>query len=252
MAKTVDEIMNREFFGVRPGDSADEALQHILALGITGAPVVDPQGRPVGMASFRDLLSRTDGANVCDRMTSPAVAVRETATIEEVARYVADSGHHRVIVVDADGCAVGVVSTLDVIRGLIGMPAKHPGSFPHYDHETGLVWTDDEMLDLDHLEVAPDGPGIFVLSRGRAGTRDVAIWAEDSENVRTRLTEILSTTTPEPAALAQALAHGSVRFRAAPVSDAATRQWLVKYVRAQVLLRLAPVRVNPGAISESD
>jgi CBS domain-containing protein len=59
MSSRVREIMNRELFRVRPGDVPSDVLNGILALGITGAPVVDDAGRPLGMVSLRDLVGRT-------------------------------------------------------------------------------------------------------------------------------------------------------------------------------------------------
>lgn len=48
VAKLVQEIMNREVFSLRPEESAEEALNWILALRITGAPVVDRNQRWLG------------------------------------------------------------------------------------------------------------------------------------------------------------------------------------------------------------
>lgn len=51
MARTVKEIMNRELLSVRSDDSSADVLNGLLALGISGSPVLDAEGRPTGMVS---------------------------------------------------------------------------------------------------------------------------------------------------------------------------------------------------------
>lgn len=223
MATIVREIMNRELFSVRPTDATSDVLNGILALGITGAPVLGQDGRPVGMVSLKDLVSRT-GSLAADLMTAPAAVVGAGAPIADAGRLLAETGYHRLVVVDADGRAAGIVSALDVVRGLLGLPAIHPSPFPHLDRETGLTWTDDFPLDLEHLDAAPDGPGLLVLIHGGASLRERVVWAEPCENVSTRLAGMLSTPQTEQPLLSWWLARRPLRFRAAAVADASTRR----------------------------
>ena len=58
---------------LRPSDTAEEAIARLLGMGASGAPVVDAEGRPLGVVSFRDLLPRCGGPLVMHRMTAPAV-----------------------------------------------------------------------------------------------------------------------------------------------------------------------------------
>jgi CBS domain-containing protein len=213
MAITVDEIMNRELFSLRPKDHADEALGYLVALEITGAPVLDKKGAPVGVVSMRDLLGRAENTPVELVMTKPALSVRLGASIEEAARLIGETNFHRLIVVDEGGRAVGVVSSLDVIRGLVGLPAQHPPPFPHYDADTDLVWTDDLPLDMDRIEAAPDSPGVFAIIRGGAGKRETVAWAEGSRNVRKRLIDLIEN--GAEGTLGQVLKEKELRYRAA-------------------------------------
>lgn len=221
MALTVSEIMNREVFSVRPQESANETRAAILALGITGVPVVDDEGRPLGLVSLRDLVGEKPGTTAGERMTRPAATVPADVRLGEAARRLARTRYHRLIVVDASGQVVGMLSAVDIIRGLMGLPAPHPASFPHLDRETGLSWTDDLPLDLDEIHAAPDGPGLLALLHGGAGVADRVLWAESAESVRHRLKEML--TTDQPGLLGAWLEHGGLRFRAASAPDAAER-----------------------------
>jgi len=236
MAKTVQEIMNRELFSLRPNDGTDDALGYIVALGITAAPVLDEEREPIGVASFRDLLPLPAPGKVAERMTVPAITVAESATVEAVAHILAERGVHRVIVVDADGRAVGVASSLDVVRGLLGLPASHPSTFPHWDRVHGVSWTDDLVLEMDRLDAAPNGPGVLVLSTGGRDVPERVVWAEAAHNVRTRLHDIVSRPQEEQPVLRRILDGGaSLRFRAAAMDSQDRCQSVAESLMAQVI-----------------
>lgn len=239
MALRVSEIMNGELFSVGKEDAVDMALRGILALGVTGAPVLDEDGKPVGLVSLRDLVADKPGTTVEARMTRPPATVAADALIGAAARLLARTGYHRLIVVDKGGTAVGMLSTLDVIRGLIGLPAPHPAAFPHVDRETGLTWTDDTPLERGEIQVAPEGPGVLVLLHGSAGMPEQVVWAEAPESVRHRLVEMLTTTQPPP--LASWLEHGGLRFRAAAVRLPSEREEAVASVLRRATTRLGSV-----------
>jgi CBS domain-containing protein len=221
MALTVSEIMNREVFSVGPAESVDATRAAILALGITGVPVVNEEGKPLGLVSLRDLVGERPGLTAGERMTRPPATVPAEVRLGEAARRLARTRYHRLIVVDAGGYVVGMVSALDIIRGLMGLPAPHPASFPHLDRETGLSWTDDLPLELGEIHAAPDGPGVLVLLHGGAGVAERVLWAESSESIRDRLKEML--TTVQPGLLGAWLGYGGLRFRAASAPDPAER-----------------------------
>lgn len=232
MSSRVREIMNPELFRVRLGDVSSDVLNGILALGITGAPVVDDAGRPLGMVTLRDLVGRT-GAKAGGLMTSPATTISADVPIADAGRRLAETGRHRLVVVDADERAIGMVSAVDIVRGLLGLPIAHPASFPHLDEETHLTWSDDAPLDLEHLDVVPDGPGLLQLVHGGAGLPERVVWVESCENVYARLTDMLATPQGDQAVLAWWLAQSDMRFRTAAAADPAARRKAVEVLRAR-------------------
>jgi CBS domain-containing protein len=242
MALRVSEIMNRELFSVGKEDTVDMALRAVLLLGITGAPVVDEGGKPLGLVSLRDLVADRPGTTVGERMTQPAATVAAEAPIAAAARRLARTGYHRLIVVDEAGTAVGMVSSLDVIRGLMGLPAPHPASFPHVDRETGLSWSDDRPLEMREIVAAPKGPGVLLLVHGSAGVPETVVWAEATEDIRGRLVEMVTAAQPGP--LGSWLEHDGLRFRAAAVPDKAERGEALATV-----LRRAPVPPTIPAVA---
>ena len=128
MARTVNEIKNPELFSLRPSDSAEEALSQLAALDISGAPVIGDDRRPVGAISFRDLIRR-QGATVAECMSGPAVTISAESSVQEAAGKLAERGLHRLVVVDDTGRAIGVVSTLDVLRGMLNLGSTYAEVF---------------------------------------------------------------------------------------------------------------------------
>ncbi|HLE89351.1 MAG TPA: CBS domain-containing protein [Candidatus Limnocylindria bacterium] len=94
---------------------------------ISGLPVT-ADGGLVGVISQTDLLnarsSELIGANwdrvkVRHLMSRPAVTVHLATSVTRAARLMLDEHIHRVVVVDADGDAVGVLTSTDLLRALL-------------------------------------------------------------------------------------------------------------------------------------
>jgi len=149
---------------------------------------------------------------------------------------------HHAPVVDGNGRAIGVVSLLDVTKGLLGLPVGHPPAFPHYDRETGLVWTDDMVLAAESAEAAPDGPGLLALVQGGAGSREAVVWVESCFNVRTRVFELLDVPQTDSPHLAGLLARRGLRYRAASVPDQPTRKSALRSMLSEIEHLPAPAR----------
>jgi CBS domain-containing protein len=236
MPLRVAEIMNGELFSVGREDEVDMVLRAILLLGINGVPVLDEDGKPLGLVSVRDLVADKPGTTVGERMTQPPATVTADARIAAAARILAGTRYHRLVVVDSAGRAVGMVSSVDMVRGLLGLPATHPASFPHVDRETGLSWTDEMTLDADHIQSAPEGPGVLMLYQGGPEVPERAVCAEAPPDIRRRLTELLE---DRPERLSASFERGGIRFRAASVPEAAERAEALAAARRQVAAEAA-------------
>jgi CBS domain-containing protein len=243
MARTVNEIMNRELLSLRLDEPVDRAQSYILALGITGAPIVDAEGRPLGVLSLRDCIGRPPGTTARQCMTSPASTVRDDAPIAEAAKTLVDARRHRLVVVGANGHAVGMVSAVDVVAALLGEPVVHPAAFPHHDRATGLTWTDDTPLEMSRVEVAPEGPGLLVLVRGAAGQPERIVWAEATHELRSRLVDLLSL--PQTPALTAILELTGLRYRAASVPEGGERQRALAVIAEQENEQRRPRNMQP-------
>jgi hypothetical protein len=232
MARYVKEVMNPELFSVGPEDSAARALDGLLGLGITAAPVLDDQRRLLGVIALRDLARTRGVGRVRERMSSPAAVVRDDALIVEAARLLGETGYRHVVVIDAQGHAVGMLSALDALRGVLGMPAPHPAAFPHLDLQAGAYFTDEAPLDAQHIDAAPDGPGVIALVHGVPGVADRVVWVESTHNVRSRLVDMMSTPQDDRPGLARWLERDDVRYRAASLADPDVRRTVVERLRS--------------------
>jgi CBS domain-containing protein len=232
MPRTVDDIMNKELLSIRPDLPAREVPAILREFGIGAAPVLDERRKPVGVVSLHDKLDREGSAH--DVMTRPAECVSMSATIEAAARQMARGDRHHLVVVDGNGAAVGMVSTLDVLRALLDIPARHPVAFPHWDPLTRTSWTDDWPLDDESHRHAPDGAGVLVLVTFHRGQRDAVAWAEASANLRARVREFASQPARQEPALARVLASAGLHFRTSSVEDPAVRDAIVAALRTRL------------------
>lgn len=146
----VSAIMTSDVVCVRPDLSIEALGALLLERGISGVPVVDDQGYPIGMVSKTDLVREAiEGgdveesvrltkcgqlyelergyhaealplATVEDVMMQMAFTLSEDTSISQAAALMAFEGVHRVPVVSAEGKVVGIVSSLDVLAWLAG------------------------------------------------------------------------------------------------------------------------------------
>jgi CBS-domain-containing membrane protein len=129
MSKTVADIMNSKLLYISDGDRVSLARRHIIEFGITAVPVLDETHRPVGVVSLRD-LARPEGDTF--EPSGTVATVKASASIDEGARQLAESNYHHLVVVDDKGVAVGMVSSLDFVRALVGLPPRHPEKFESF------------------------------------------------------------------------------------------------------------------------
>lgn len=124
---SVSDIMNPTLLYIRDGDRLALARAKIIEFGVTAVPILDEEHKPVGVVSLRDLQRpETDVEG-----TRPARVVEGSVSVEAGARMLAEAGVHHLVVVDAEGVAIGMVSSVDFVRALVGLPPLHPERFRH-------------------------------------------------------------------------------------------------------------------------
>ncbi len=142
---TVARIMSRTTYCLRPDVGVRTAIGMLLEERMSGAPVVDDNGRAIGIVSKTDLLrhlhergesgesspttaadqarlgagfhsTEIDETMVKEVMMPVVFAIAEDARIPAAAALMAGEGVHRLPVLDQGGAVVGILSTLDIVR----------------------------------------------------------------------------------------------------------------------------------------
>lgn len=119
---------------VRAGLSVDALSALFLERGVSGAPVVDDHGHPIGIVSKTDLVQQYHDASppphatAGDIMMPLVFSLPPEATITRAAALMACEGVHRVPIVSADGQIVGLLSALDIVRWVAQLDEPPPGS----------------------------------------------------------------------------------------------------------------------------
>ncbi len=151
------DVMTREVTTVTPATTVQEIATLLHTRHISGVPVVDADGRVVGMVSEGDLMShvravgeeprkrswwlglfsdsttaaedyaRTHARTASDVMSTKVISVREDQPLSEVAKLLEKNGIKRAPVL-RDGRLVGIVSRANLLQALAVSPAVAPVS----------------------------------------------------------------------------------------------------------------------------
>ncbi|MFF9038942.1 CBS domain-containing protein [Streptomyces sp. NPDC014892] len=134
----VGDVMTRTVATVGRGTAFKEIVQLMRDRRISAVPVVEEDGRVIGVVSEADLLPKEEfrdsdpdrytqlrrladlakaGAVTAEElMASPALTVRSGVTLAQAARTMARAKVKRLPVVDADGVLEGIVSRADLLK----------------------------------------------------------------------------------------------------------------------------------------
>ncbi|MFE7464477.1 CBS domain-containing protein [Streptomyces sp. NPDC057499] len=135
---TVADVMSRKVVAVRPGAEFKEIVAAMARWRVTALPVLEGEGRVIGIVSEADLLLKEEfrdhrpglvgqlrrpgaaakaGSERAETlMTSPAVTIAPGASLPQAARLMAAHHVKRLPVVGPHGMIQGVVSRSDLLK----------------------------------------------------------------------------------------------------------------------------------------
>lgn len=113
------DIMTRNVCTIQPEASAQEVAQLLDSRRISGAPVVDADGRLIGIITEADIISKVNREGLCvaDIMSHELIIVNEETPVSEIAMLLTERKIKRVPVVQ-DGKLVGIVSRADIVHAV--------------------------------------------------------------------------------------------------------------------------------------
>ncbi|MFE3123284.1 CBS domain-containing protein [Streptomyces hydrogenans] len=135
---TVADVMTKKVVAVRPDTPFKEIAAAMERWKVSALPVLEGEGRVVGVVSEADLLvkeefhdhrlgmveqlrrhdatAKAGSDRAAELMSAPAVTVGPDATLSRAARIMATRRVKRLPVVDGDGVIQGVVSRSDLLK----------------------------------------------------------------------------------------------------------------------------------------
>lgn len=136
----VGDVMTRDVVSARPDTGYRDLVRTLAERGISAVPVLDPDGRVLGVVSEADLLRKvefrgnseppkvfegraarqarvkSEADRAADLMTAPAITIRPETSLPEAAKLLDANDIKRLPVVDGDGRLVGIVSRADLLK----------------------------------------------------------------------------------------------------------------------------------------
>jgi len=124
---TAGAIMTSNMVTVRPDASIEEAIELLMRDQISGLPVIDDDGRLVGVITEFALLAvaydkRVKNHTVSQHMTREVITVEVDAPLSRIADLCIVHRVRRVPVME-NGRMVGLIARRDVLRALVDNPA---------------------------------------------------------------------------------------------------------------------------------
>ena len=177
----VREIMTPDPRQVSRDTPLDQVVRLLLPAIFTGVPVVDEAGRPVGVITQGDLITKgkmpmrlgllaeSDSGKLDtvlavlaakraeDVMTSPVIAIGQDELLKDAVDLMLGKGVKRLPVLDADGKLTGMLSRLDVFRTIM-REAPDWEAFKRQSIAVGDLHTVSDIMRRDTQAVAPETP----------------------------------------------------------------------------------------------
>ncbi len=113
------DIMTRKVYTTCAETSVQEVAQLLSRKNISGVPVIDKDGKMIGIVTEADIIGKVDreGLRAADIMSPEIIAVDEETRVGEIAMLLTEHRIKRVPVVQ-HGKLVGIVCRADIVHAV--------------------------------------------------------------------------------------------------------------------------------------
>ena len=130
----VKEIMTKNVITVPLSTPVREVANLLSEKNVSGLPVVDDEGRVLGVISELDVVGR-QGATAADIMSKGVISVTEETDVDEVLHLFLNQRIRRVPVLSDGQHLIGIVSRSDLVR---------PASISHFLDDQNMFNSDED------------------------------------------------------------------------------------------------------------
>jgi len=119
---TATDIMTRKLISVMPETAIDEIGKLLITKNISAVPVIDSENKLLGIVSESDIINvmgkeaQERGKTAADIMSSPVITAPQDASLRELNQIMNNNRVKRLIIVDTQGYAIGIVSRANILR----------------------------------------------------------------------------------------------------------------------------------------
>lgn len=113
------DIMISKVYTISPEASVQEVAQLLSQKRISGVPVIDKDGKIIGIVTEADIISKVnrEGLRVADIMSCEIIVVDEETGVGEIAMLLSERKIKRVPVMQ-NSQLVGIISRADIVRAV--------------------------------------------------------------------------------------------------------------------------------------
>lgn len=220
----VKDVMTKNVVGIAPQATIGEAVDLMVRSDVSGMPVIDENGTPVGMLSEGDLLRRpelgtqkprahwleclfhsgklaeayaqTHGHKVAEIMTPRVVSIGEETRLEDAVALM-EKHHVKRLPVLRDGRIVGIISRSDFVKALASFVRQPYEAAPTSDQQIRTAieaelkaepWAPVGLVDVEVSDGIVELRGVITDEMQRNAVRVIAENVDGVKEVRDLMT----------------------------------------------------------------
>jgi predicted transcriptional regulator len=117
----VKEVMTSEVIALPVPNTRRAALKLFVKHPISGIPIVRDDGSLIGIITRKNIFDHPNEEQLAMIMIRAPITIRDTDTVADAARIMAEKNIHRLPVLNKDEKLVGIISPIDCLKVLAGL-----------------------------------------------------------------------------------------------------------------------------------